>query len=267
MFPDIEVPSEGKGRISRERLDLEEARIRVEPPLHGGYLRASRTLTMGIGPKRTLSSSMPEPGLDLLCETLADPARDAFGYDSIAREMARTPRESTPPFVYAICGKWGIGKSSLLKFLVRRLPRPEDGAVIVYFNAWRSSIHKDILAKFVVSLVRQLEESEVVGSQLSRRSELKESLEVLAEASVEALSDLNIATRLFSGIFRLARNPADRGAILFSRLDDWRLAPQAEVQDHQTFPRKRLLLRAFPTRGATLFFGRCNEPDQRCQMR
>ncbi len=143
--------------------------------------------------------------IDFLSEKLVEPDHDAFNYRKIAKIIAQTIRQASPPFVYAICGSWGTGKSSLLRLLVPQLPSAQEGGAKVYVNAWRSRIHKDILAKLVFSWKEQLEESEVLKKRSVDVTQLKETLKILADASVEALSDLNVATRILSRVYRKAR--------------------------------------------------------------
>ncbi len=94
--------------------------------------------------------------IELLIEKLASKEDDAFDYRSIAKNLANILAKMQSPFVYAVCGGWGTGKSTFLKFLINELPSFKDKVIIIYFNAWRASIHKNILVAFVHEIYSQI---------------------------------------------------------------------------------------------------------------
>ncbi len=143
-------------------------------------------------------TGLPEPDsdFDFLVEELASDADDAFGYREIAATLGRTLSRASPPFVYGICGPWGSGKSSLLRYLVRYLPSKETGSFGIHFNAWRSTLHSDLRLAFVVSVLGQLrvaiKDSKWQDKERKWKKSLKKTLrrlEAIHDVALEALKD------------------------------------------------------------------------------
>lgn len=114
-----------------------------------------------------------ELGSDL---PLEDPADDDFGYAPFASRLATAIVDNKSPkgLVFAVHGKWGSGKSSLLNFIkhdLAKLPN-ERRPVIVDFNPWwfegRNQIATQLLVEFSSQLPDKLkyarEAAKVIGS-------------------------------------------------------------------------------------------------------
>jgi len=135
-----------------------------------------------------------EEQIDLFSERLADLDEDAFGYKDKAKKVAESLIQNKPPFVYAICGEWGSGKSTFLRYLLEYLPKPEENGVVIYFNAWRESLHKDVMMAFVHRMIEQLvatiisEDKEVVN-----KDKLIEGFKVLKKSAYNFFSSNLIA--------------------------------------------------------------------------
>ena len=143
-----------------------------------------------------MSDRIDDADSNILCEYLADSSHDFFGYDNLAKDVARQLRKEKAPFVYAICGKWGSGKSSFIINLVNHLPKPEDGSVVVYFNAWQGVVHDDILASFINELIEQIC---IALPDVSK--EIKSASSVLLKAVIAAFSDANSYAKFFTSLF------------------------------------------------------------------
>lgn len=136
--------------------------------------------------------------VELLLEFLPNIEMDAFGYNGIAEDIATNVlRAAKPPFVYAICGTWGSGKSTLLKLLLNYLPSPQEKVIVVYFNAWRASIHSNILAVLVQEIMDQINETNIIKKSWFYRNKLKITGESLVKSVIESFSELTLATKLF----------------------------------------------------------------------
>jgi hypothetical protein len=64
---------------------------------------------------------------------------DAFGHSDYAATLADLLTRAPTPFTAGIFGPWGLGKSTIVREMARRLPR--DRCVLVEFDAWRHEGH------------------------------------------------------------------------------------------------------------------------------
>ena len=81
---------------------------------------------------------------------------DLLGFESYAtalEDVIQNPQASTP-FIVGIFGRWGIGKTTLMRLLESRLQK--RGATTVWFSAWAYGQEKEIAAAFLQCLVSQL---------------------------------------------------------------------------------------------------------------
>jgi hypothetical protein len=63
-----------------------------------------------------------------------DEDSDAFGHRDYAQAVAQTLTEAPAPFTVGIFGPWGVGKSTIIGEVRRRLP---DRVGFAYYDAWR----------------------------------------------------------------------------------------------------------------------------------
>jgi KAP family P-loop domain len=127
------------------------------------------------------------------------PAGDPFLHDKLDRKQYAEPLtqlvENTPdPFVLAVDGGWGTGKTSFLRMWCRHLE--DRGHRCLYFSAWKNDFAVDPLAALVAELSADLEKD---SSPLSDRSqkilaELKKVANVLSRRFASAA----IASSLYS---------------------------------------------------------------------
>jgi predicted KAP-like P-loop ATPase len=145
--------------------------------------------------------------VELLLERLPDLDLDAFKYKEIAMDIARVVRISKPPFVYAICGTWGTGKSTLLKYLLDFLSspstskRPDNESIIIYFNAWHASIHSNFLAVLVKEIIDQINESQII-KQSKFKKDFRKFGKSLVRAAVKSFAEWNVAGSVIYSFFR-----------------------------------------------------------------
>jgi hypothetical protein len=73
-------------------------------------------------------------------------AEDKLGAAPLARTLALLLRnqDTAPPLAVAVCARWGMGKSSLLRLLARELKT--RGAHPIWFNAWHYRDDTQLLA-------------------------------------------------------------------------------------------------------------------------
>jgi len=81
---------------------------------------------------------------------------DLLGYEKLSRIICSQLALAEPPFVYAICGGWGSGKSTMLQYVIRHLPLFEPRGAIAYFNAWRAMNQDDVLVAMFSAISDQL---------------------------------------------------------------------------------------------------------------
>lgn len=157
------------------------------------------------------------PARRLLVEKLASKETDAFGYRRLAEEIAETLRSTQGPFVYAICGSWGSGKSSLLKFLFRELADKEETApMIVYFNALGSLVHQDLLAALVHRISDQAKAHSTrhntdtnAASSVFNEEAVKKCIGVLLETGVKATAGTVPLAGFFANLYLQAKAQKD----------------------------------------------------------
>lgn len=145
--------------------------------------------------------------LELILERITtNKENDAFNHYERAQSIANIISSQNAPFVITICGTWGSGKSSFLRFLCDFLPNNNGKTIIVYFNAWNASIHSDPLVAFVYELTNQLKKSaNIVLPSNDNNAELLKCIEILTDAAVETFTNLNIATKYFSAVYFRAK--------------------------------------------------------------
>lgn len=79
--------------------------------------------------------------------------KDEFGHEDIAKNIINIIENTDAPFNIAIVGKWGIGKSSLIKKVVEHFSATEKKFVIDELNAWK--YEKEALRRVFLKKVLQ----------------------------------------------------------------------------------------------------------------
>lgn len=97
--------------------------------------------------------------------------QDKFKHIDIAKNIINIVETGYPPFNIAVVGKWGMGKSSLIKHVTTHFERKKDKYVIEEINAWK--YEKEALRKvFIRQILSKLghKEDNAVKEFLNRIS-------------------------------------------------------------------------------------------------
>lgn len=91
--------------------------------------------------------------------TVSKQSQDEFQRYDFAKRIANTisNRSSTENIVFGLYGKWGSGKSSMLKFIEKELD--EEKIIQVHFNPWRYKDEDGLLIEFFQTLAKQLDKN------------------------------------------------------------------------------------------------------------
>jgi predicted KAP-like P-loop ATPase len=116
---------------------------------------------------------------------LSDPGQDDFDRAPFACRIAETiaARNDPASLCIGIYGKWGEGKTTVLKFIEKELAPHKDVVEIVHFNPWRFRTEDDLFVGFFGAL------ADGIGKSLkNRREEVTEAvapyLRILGSASI-----------------------------------------------------------------------------------
>jgi predicted KAP-like P-loop ATPase len=84
-----------------------------------------------------------------------EPAKEgALDFQDYSRSLANIIRETTiPQFAVGIFGKWGSGKTTLMKMIKEELDKDKDKMLTVWFDAWRYEREKHVA---VIPFLRQI---------------------------------------------------------------------------------------------------------------
>ena len=114
---------------------------------------------------------------------LTDPKDDRLGYAQFAKNLAESicKMSSTDGLVLAVYGSWGSGKTTLLNFVIYYLKQMSESEqpIIVQFNPWWFSGHKDLTRRFFGQLQAVLSKWEVM-------EKLRKKVAIFAELVSEA---------------------------------------------------------------------------------
>lgn len=142
--------------------------------------------------------------ITILSEKLAEPEEDAFDFKKQSATVSNTIINNPPPFVYAICGKWGSGKSTFLKFMLEHFNKDSNN-ILIYFNAWKASIHHDARVAFVYEIEEQLRANKNIAKLIYTKSDGKKiGKEILFPLAVKYLFEKNTWTSLALDVYNKA---------------------------------------------------------------
>ncbi|MBU7025301.1 MAG: HEAT repeat domain-containing protein, partial [Theionarchaea archaeon] len=82
---------------------------------------------------------------------------DALGFEPYIESLYKTITSAgITPFTIGVYGKWGTGKTSLMKMLQKKLDK-KDNIKTVWFNAWKFEKEKDIWIALIQTLLNEIE--------------------------------------------------------------------------------------------------------------
>src|SRR5688572_17008868 len=79
---------------------------------------------------------------------------DALDFQRYSQNLANIIRETTPPqFAVGIFGKWGSGKTTLMRMIEKQLEEDSEKILTVWFDAWRYEREKYLA---IIPFLRQV---------------------------------------------------------------------------------------------------------------
>jgi hypothetical protein len=86
-------------------------------------------------------------------------ALDSLDFTSYVQALKDiiTHNETRTPFTLGIFGRWGMGKTTLMKMLEKDLN--QDGITTIWFNAWQYSNEDELWAAFLQSILNKIQNS------------------------------------------------------------------------------------------------------------
>ncbi len=133
---------------------------------------------------------------------------DALGRKEFAQNLTFFAKNSQTPFVLALHGKWGCGKTFMLRRWQKELEK-NQGAKVIYFNAWEDDFCGDPFVAIIGQLKAVLEEND---SDWKKIKESAKSLipwlerKVLAVASIEQKDLQSVSEQVFDEYVETKKN-------------------------------------------------------------
>jgi len=153
---------------------------------------------------------------------------DYFNHESYADTLLNTITSNEPPLSIGLFGSWGVGKSTIINILFRKLNAITDGRYVpVVFNAWKYQ-GDEFRRQFLLSVAEKIYKKDIdrknkVGylQRLNYTSILKETTEDLATALKDAIASLfsrGFKDSRISTKSQLTIDRGDFGLLMFSFL-------------------------------------------------
>jgi KaiC/GvpD/RAD55 family RecA-like ATPase len=138
---------------------------------------------------------------------------DYFQRYQFAKRIAETitKYESPDGFVIGIYGKWGEGKTSLLKFVETELS-PNENVIVVHFNPWRFGDESSLITTFFETLADSLKEK--LYTKKEKFFGFMKGNEPLLEGAPELLNDIAEYGKLSSSFIGSIVGVASKAATL-----------------------------------------------------
>jgi len=95
-------------------------------------------------------------------------ADDALSREALCKRWTRFIERSTTPYVMAVDGKWGTGKTTLLRMWMADLKR--DGFRCVFFDAWEADFYGHALPALIGEITKQLPNAKKFNSKVKKVS-------------------------------------------------------------------------------------------------
>lgn len=89
----------------------------------------------------------------------AEGAQDGLQFAQYANILARAALDTPEPFTIGVYGGWGSGKTSLMR-MVLDLVQDEEGAIGVWFNAWRYEKEEHLIVPLLAAIITEMNSHE-----------------------------------------------------------------------------------------------------------
>jgi hypothetical protein len=168
------------------------------------------------------TSMQGEPAFALLNdEPLRDGQSDLLETDAMAEGLAALLASAPTPFVLALDGGWGMGKSTLLRKIEDRLPKSQS-MLKVQFNAWTTQ-GETALDDLIKSVLGELDPSWLRrwGRRLARRRGLMGFLQIVLGMLARLFGVSNTVDRLWNQMGGDAHSQNQMRALVQNMLTDW----------------------------------------------
>ena len=104
-------------------------------------------------PLGTLTVFKDEP---LFSDDEFDPTSDAFNHAAFAETILKLIKQNEPPLSIGLFGAWGIGKSTIINILFKKIAQQDSGSLKpIYFNAWKYSADS-FRRQFLIEVAKQI---------------------------------------------------------------------------------------------------------------
>jgi Cdc6-like AAA superfamily ATPase len=86
--------------------------------------------------------------------------KDCLKFESTAKVLAGAAVETDYPLTIGIFGKWGTGKTSLMRLIEKEVTSVYNNAAAVWFNAWQYEKEEHLIVPLVATINKELEKKE-----------------------------------------------------------------------------------------------------------
>lgn len=101
-------------------------------------------------------------------EALRNTDNDMFSYGDMAEVFKKIIDTTKPPYNVAVIGKWGLGKSSLIRLVTEECKKKGEEYLVQEINAWK--YERESLRKvFLKQLWQELSEQKIKSFEIIRK--------------------------------------------------------------------------------------------------
>jgi formylglycine-generating enzyme required for sulfatase activity/Cdc6-like AAA superfamily ATPase len=92
---------------------------------------------------------------------------DKLGFSATAEVLAISTLETRDPLTIGIFGRWGVGKTSLMRLIKQKVEEiDENGAFAVWFNAWQYEKEEHLIVPLIATINKELGKRKGLGENL-----------------------------------------------------------------------------------------------------
>lgn len=129
----------------------------------GIFLCGFLTFNLNICAEMTEKLIKPERNRYLSDRVLSSVEEDRFGHNDLANEILRILIEQETPLNIGVFGKWGVGKSSIVKFLEQKIDsrnarETKDQWKFIKTNVWKYNDDNSIRRKLMFDIIKEIGE-------------------------------------------------------------------------------------------------------------